>query len=106
MIRRSQSVRRRRIVRKPGTGRSLGRTEMARDSNSDRLGRSPIHLLHRAGQCAEDIFRAEMGDRDLTPRQLAVLTATSEDEGLSQTGLVERTGIDRSTLADMVRRLQ
>jgi DNA-binding MarR family transcriptional regulator len=27
------------------------------------------------------------------------------NEGLSQTGLVERTGIDRSTLADIVRRM-
>ncbi len=29
----------------------------------------------------------------------------AENEGLSQTGIVERTGIDRSTLADIVRRL-
>jgi MarR family transcriptional regulator, temperature-dependent positive regulator of motility len=73
---------------------------------SDELWRSPIHLLHRAGQCAENAFQAEMGERDLTPRQLAVLIAVAEDEGASQSGLVERTGIDRSTLADLVRRLQ
>jgi DNA-binding MarR family transcriptional regulator len=79
---------------------------MKRDSNSDRLGRSPIHLLHRAGQCAGDIFHAEMKDGDLTPRQLAVLITVAHNEGLSQTGLVERTGIDRSTLADIVRRMQ
>ena len=42
----------------------------------------------------------------LTPRQLAVLITVSQNEGLSQTGLVERTGIDRSTLADIVRRMQ
>jgi len=42
----------------------------------------------------------------LTPRQLAVLVTVSQNEGLSQTGLVERTGIDRSTLADIVRRMQ
>jgi len=79
---------------------------MAREANSDRLRRSPIHLLHRAGQCAADVFHAEMGDRDLTPRQLAVLTAVSEEEGASQTKLTGRTGIDRSTLTDLVRRLQ
>ena len=72
----------------------------------DRLARSPIHLLHRAGQCAEDLFHAEIKDRDLTPRQLAVLLAVARTEGLSQTGLVARTGIDRSTLADIVRRMQ
>jgi MarR family transcriptional regulator, temperature-dependent positive regulator of motility len=79
---------------------------MKRDSQSDRLGRSPIHLLHRAGQCAGDIFHAEMKDGDLTPRQLAVLVTVAGNEGLSQTGLVDRTGIDRSTLADIVRRMQ
>jgi DNA-binding MarR family transcriptional regulator len=69
------------------------------------LARSPIHLLHRAGQCAADIFAAEMGDIDLTPRQFAVLLTVSVNEGLSQTDLVVLTGIDRSTLADIVRRM-
>ncbi len=78
---------------------------MKRD-NADRLNRSPIHLLHRAGQCAVDIFHAEMKVGGLTPRQLAVLITVSQNEGLSQTGLVDRTGIDRSTLADIVRRMQ
>jgi DNA-binding MarR family transcriptional regulator len=47
-----------------------------------------------------------MKDGDLTPRQLAVLLTVAQNEGLSQTGLVDRTGIDRSTLADIVRRMQ
>ena len=78
---------------------------MKHDPNSDRLRRSPSHLLHRAGQCAAEIFHAEMKDGDLTPRQLAVLVTVANNEGLSQTGLVERTGIDRSTLADIVSRM-
>ena len=78
---------------------------MARNKSSNRLDRSPIHLLHRAGQCAEGIFEAETTE-SLTPRQLAVLVTVAENEGLSQTGIVDRTGIDRSTLADIVRRLQ
>ena len=68
------------------------------------LGRSPLHLLHRAQQLSEILFEAEVG-ADLTPRQFAVLTAVAENEGLSQTGIVQRTGIDRSTLTDLVRRL-
>lgn len=72
---------------------------------ADHLHRSPIHLLHRAGQCAQDIFHAEMPS-DLTPRQFVILITVSQHEGLSQTGLFDRTGIDRSTLADIVRRLQ
>jgi len=71
---------------------------------NDRLNRSPIHLLHRAGQSAVEIFHAEMAS-DLTPRQLAVLMAVGQNEGLSQTGIVDATGIDRSTLADLVVRL-
>lgn len=66
---------------------------------------SPIHLLHRAGQCAGDVYQSEMAEEGLTPRQFAVLVTVSQNEGLSQTDLVEQTGIDRSTLADIVRRM-
>lgn len=66
---------------------------------------SAIHLLHRAGQCAGDIFSREVSLGDLTPRQFAVLVAVAQHEGQSQTELVERTGIDRSTLADIIRRM-
>jgi DNA-binding MarR family transcriptional regulator len=77
----------------------------AREMAVVRLERSPIHLLHRAGQCASDVFQGEVGEGDLTPRQYAVLVAVSQNEGLSQTNLVEKTGVDRSTLADIVRRM-
>jgi DNA-binding MarR family transcriptional regulator len=78
---------------------------MKREDKSDRLGRSPLHMLHRAGQCAGEVFHGEMQDGDLTPRQYAVLLTVAANEGISQTGLVERTGVDRSTLADIVRRM-
>lgn len=78
---------------------------MKREPGPSKLDRSPLHLLHRVGQCAGDVFAAEMGDTDLTPRQFAVLATVAEEEGLSQTDLVSRTGVDRSTLADIVRRM-
>ena len=78
---------------------------MSKDKSAERLERSPIHLLHRAGQCAGDIFQSEMASGDLTPRQYAVLVTVAHNEGLSQTNLVDRTGIDRSTLADIIRRM-
>jgi len=78
---------------------------MGRDSANNRLERSPLHLLHRAGQCASEIFQNELGNDELTPRQYAILLTVSQNEGLSQTQLVELTGIDRSTLADVVRRM-
>lgn len=64
-----------------------------------------MHMLHRAGQFANDIFLLEASSCQLTPRQFAVLAAVGDEEGLTQTELVERTGIDRSTLADIVARL-
>ncbi|RUP00210.1 MarR family transcriptional regulator [Hyphomicrobium sp.] len=78
---------------------------MARETAGNRLERSPLHLLHRAGQCAAEIFQVELGSDDLTPRQFAILLTVAQNEGLNQTQLVEMTGIDRSTLADVVRRM-
>jgi MarR family transcriptional regulator, temperature-dependent positive regulator of motility len=70
------------------------------------LDRSPVHLLHRASQAMDLIFALGMQTNSLTPRQLAVLITVEQNEGLSQTALVDRTGIDRSTLADVVKRLK
>ena len=75
------------------------------DLRSPQASQSVIHLLHRAGQRADELFAESMGKSDLTPRQFAVLKAVADTEEPSQTTLVEMTGIDRSTLADIVRRL-
>ncbi|MGQ3043942.1 MAG: MarR family winged helix-turn-helix transcriptional regulator [Brevundimonas aurantiaca] len=69
------------------------------------LGTSPSHLMHRALQLALDIYSEEMGPDGLTQRQFAVLEAASLKAGLTQTELVRMTGIDRSTLADLVTRM-
>ncbi|MEO1041268.1 MAG: MarR family transcriptional regulator [Pseudomonadota bacterium] len=69
------------------------------------LKTSPGHLLRRAQQYADDLYKKEVGAGGLTSRQFTVLHAISEQEGLSQTDLVRKTGIDRSTLADMIARL-
>ncbi|GGD13859.1 MarR family winged helix-turn-helix transcriptional regulator [Aquisalinus flavus] len=69
------------------------------------LEQSPGHLLRRAQQYAYDLYAKEVGKSGPTPRQFAVLHTVSENEGLSQTDLVRKTGIDRSTLADMISRL-
>jgi DNA-binding MarR family transcriptional regulator len=69
------------------------------------LERSILHLLHRAGQCATWSFDSQIDDKGLTVRQYAVLRALASHEHSSQTDLVEMTGIDRSTLSDMVNRM-
>lgn len=52
-----------------------------------------------------EIYQSEMSEYDLTARQYAVLVALARSEGLSQSKLVDATGIDRSTMADIVRRM-
>lgn len=69
------------------------------------LNKSAFHLLRRASQYAADLYAEEIGKSGLTHRQFAVLLTISQHEGLSQTDLVNKTGIDRSTLADLVARL-
>ena len=66
---------------------------------------SPGHLLRRAEQRAANIYTQEVGLSGLTPRQYVVLTAVAAYEGQTQTDLVTATGIDRSTLADMIARM-
>jgi MarR family transcriptional regulator, temperature-dependent positive regulator of motility len=75
----------------------------AREAGS--LAESPSHLIHRALQLALDIYAREVGSDGLTQRQFAVLEAVSLRAGLTQTDLVKATGIDRSTLADLVARM-
>ena len=70
-----------------------------------RLESSPIQLLHRVCQCADNIFYREIGWGALTPRQYAILVTVSHNEGLNQMHLVEKTGIDRSTMSDVLYRM-
>jgi DNA-binding MarR family transcriptional regulator len=74
-------------------------------TKGEKTSSSALHLLHRAGQIADELFTLHIGASDLTPRQYEVLRAISLANEPSQTQLVETTGIDRSTLADIVRRL-
>jgi MarR family transcriptional regulator, temperature-dependent positive regulator of motility len=75
-------------------------------AKANTLARSPIHLLHRADQCAPQLFYAEMKREDLTPRQLLILAAVAHQDGLTQIELARRTGVDRMTISDVLRRLE
>lgn len=76
------------------------------DTTEFSLGRSATHLLHRAQQMAVNLSAEVLAKKGLTIRQFAVLAALHEENGQSQSSLVEMTGIDRSTLADMVARME
>src|SRR4029078_10204178 len=65
-----------------------------------------LHLLHRASQVADAAFMRHLPpEADLTPRQLGVLEAVAANSGLSQTDIMAATGIDRSSIAELVKRL-
>lgn len=66
---------------------------------------SLLHLLHRASQVAEKRWLALATESAPRPRQLLVLQALSGRTSMNQTEIVELTGVDRSTVADLVKRL-
>jgi DNA-binding MarR family transcriptional regulator len=66
---------------------------------------SPLHLLHRASQRADGLFARSVRNSEITPRQFAILQAVADKSGLSQTDIMAATGIDRSSTAELVRRL-
>ena len=70
------------------------------------LKTSPSHLLHRAQQIAANESASALAAAGITLRQFSVLAALTGNDGVSQSDLVNATGIDRSTLADMVARME
>lgn len=77
----------------------------AEEASEFELANSPGHLIHRAQQFAADCYMETAGRDVLTQRQFAVLATVADNEGLTQTDLIRATGIDRSTLADLVARM-
>jgi DNA-binding MarR family transcriptional regulator len=62
-------------------------------------------LLHRAGLLADLLFQRNVGRSDYTARQYAVLAAIAQSEGSNHAAIIAATGIDRSTVSEMVGRL-
>jgi DNA-binding MarR family transcriptional regulator len=78
---------------------------MSGSKETKQFTRSFSHLLKRAVQYSVHLYMDEVGKSGLTHRQFTVLSAADSFDGKSQTELVKMTGIDRSTLADLVARL-
>ncbi|MGE0735405.1 MAG: MarR family winged helix-turn-helix transcriptional regulator [Alphaproteobacteria bacterium] len=92
---------------KPATRRapSTEAADLAKALATLELVNQPGHLLRRAQQRAVEIYAQEVGDTGLRPPQFAVVLTVFQNPGLNQTALVQLTGIDRSTIADMLSRL-
>ncbi|MEC7490954.1 MAG: MarR family transcriptional regulator [Pseudomonadota bacterium] len=69
------------------------------------LNNAPGHLIRRSQQRAVDLFVDEVGENGPNPRQFSVLLNVFQNPGMSQTALVEASGIDRSTLTEVLRRM-
>ncbi len=67
------------------------------------LADTPTYLLRLSYQRSLEIFAEEVGP--MRPRHFVILLTVNQNEGINQTELARRTGIDRSTTADMVARL-
>lgn len=68
------------------------------------IEKSVLHLLHRAEQSINDQLMRAVGS-GITPRQLIVLMAVAANEGSNHQALSAATGVDRSTISDVVNRM-
>ncbi len=63
------------------------------------------YLIRLCQQRAVDLFVEEVGVDGPNPRQFSVLINVFQNPGMSQTALVEASGIDRSTLTEVLKRM-
>ena len=64
-----------------------------------------FQLLHRAEQRAKALFARETARSDLTLRQAVILQAIRDGGTVIQSDIVQVTGIDRSTVTELLGRL-
>ena len=72
----------------------------------EELHRQPGHLIRRAQQIAVAIFIEECAAFDLTPVQYASMVAIQDNEGIDATRLSAQIAFDRSTLGNVLERLE
>ena len=70
------------------------------------LHRMPGHLIRRAQQIAWALFASECGGYDLTSVQYAALRMIAETPGVDATRLSALIAFDRSTIGDVLERLE
>lgn len=68
--------------------------------------KNPGHLVRRLHQIAVSLFLAETGDLGLTPVQYSALIAVQTFPGIDQRSLARAIAFDRSTICDVVARLE
>jgi MarR family transcriptional regulator, lower aerobic nicotinate degradation pathway regulator len=75
-------------------------------SDDSHLTDMPGHLIRRLQQIASALFLEQARVFDFTPVQYAALVAIKKHPGLDQTTLCNEIALDRSTIGDVVSRLE
>ena len=88
-----------------GQAKTLDRYATTGDLDKYDLSSAPCNLLKRALRRAGELVVEELGDEGLRPRQFTALIAIYQNPGITQNDLVMMTGSDRSTIAEMISRL-
>lgn len=70
------------------------------------LWRRPGYLVRRLHQIHVGLFAEECGGEDITPVQFGMLSVLQGGEGLDQLTLSTSVGVDRTSGADVIRRLE
>lgn len=74
--------------------------------DADDIYSRPGHLIRRLHQIAVAIFMEDTAEFDVTPVQYSALLAVQNHPGIDQTGLMKIIAFDRSTIGDVVKRLE
>jgi len=70
------------------------------------LWKRPGFLIRRAHQIHVALFLEECAEFNLTPIQYGILTELSENPGIDQITIAREVGIDRTSVADVLQRLE
>jgi MarR family transcriptional regulator, lower aerobic nicotinate degradation pathway regulator len=81
-------------------------SSQAMSDDDSRLLEMPGHLIRRLQQIASALFLEQAKAFDFTPVQYAALVAIKNNPGLDQTTLCNTIALDRSTIGDVVGRLE
>jgi DNA-binding MarR family transcriptional regulator len=91
------------LVERPGTTRDLN---FAMAGSDRELYEKPGHLIRRLQQISLALFMDEARDFGITPVQYSAILAIDIHPGIDQTALCNIVALDRSTIGDVVTRLE
>lgn len=87
-------------------GKTIKRREAAHLAGTAGLQEMPGHLIRRLHQTSTALFAEQCGHFDLTPVQFAALSVLRAAGELDATRLAEQIAFDRSTIGDVLERLE